>query len=184
MSDPKSVNCSMNQFFGFQFQAPKKTHPKVKFTVDDDVKLKKLVEEYGESDWNLISQKMETRNPRQCRERWENYLSPRVNHSPFTTAEDIKLFNLYEELGPKWVQISKRFNNRTDTSVKSRWMVLKRRNITKESLQNQLKQNEHEITDNLNTRNSNVDKIITRLSEIVENSFDCWDALEWNAVCF
>ncbi|EAY18843.1 Myb-like DNA-binding domain containing protein [Trichomonas vaginalis G3] len=175
----------MDQFFRLQFQTPRKAHPKVKFTVEDDAKLKSLVETYGETDWNLISQKMETRNPRQCRERWENYLSPKVNHSPFTPAEDIQLLTLYEELGAKWVQISKRFNNRTDISVKSRWMVLKRRNITKESLLSQTAQSAQEIEDkDLQERSNNVDKIIKRLANIAEYSDDDWLLFEPNAVCF
>ncbi|EAY10643.1 Myb-like DNA-binding domain containing protein [Trichomonas vaginalis G3] len=160
-----------------QFQIPRKTHPKVKFTVEDDAKLKSLVEEFGETDWNLISQKMQTRNPRQCRERWENYLSPKVNHDPFTPQEDLKLFNLYEELGPKWVAISKRFNNRTDISVKSRWMVLKRRNITKESVMLQLK-NQAPENDDHEERSNNVDKIIQRLADIAEYSDNDWSCFD------
>ena len=168
-------------FAYLQFMPKKKLHPKVKFTAEDDKKLKDLVEQYGTTDWNLISQKMETRNARQCRERWENYLSSNVNRSPFTPEEDLLLMQKYQELGAKWVAISKSFNNRTDISVKSRWMVLKRRNVTMESLQtavlNRQKQQQDtaEMVAEHQERSDNVDKVINRLSEIAElDEADNW----------
>ena len=59
------------------FQA-KKTHPRAKFTKEEDEMLKNLVENFGDNNWQVISSKMPGRNSRQCRERWQNYLSPDV----------------------------------------------------------------------------------------------------------
>ena len=166
----------MNNFILFhqQFLPQRKQHPKVKFSVDDDKKLKDLVEQFGEKNWNLIASKMETRNPRQCRERWENYLSPTVNKNPFTQEEDLLLLQKYNEIGAKWVAISKFFNSRTDISVKSRWMVLKRRGINVESLQESIKNKEKktkeasEIENEHKERTDAIDKILKRLTEIAE----------------
>jgi len=109
---------------------PHKPHPKVKFTNEEDQLLKEIVDQIGPTNWSLISSKMKGRNPRQCKERWENYLSPNINHSSFAVEEDILLLQKYAEIGPKWVQISKYLQNRSDTSVKSRFMVLKRRGVS------------------------------------------------------
>ena len=103
----------------------RKPHPKSKFTPEEDAQLKELVDLYGD-DWNLIANKMVSRNPRQCRDRYMNYLSPTVNSSPWTPEDDIKLQQLHLEYGPKWVKISRHFQNRTDTNIKNRWMVLQR----------------------------------------------------------
>jgi hypothetical protein len=54
---------------------------KSRFTQLEDSYLKTLVEKHGIKDWSLISSLMTKRNPRQCKERWKNYISPRVNHS-------------------------------------------------------------------------------------------------------
>ena len=102
-----------------------KPHPKSKFTSEEDEQLKSLVDIYGEN-WNLISEKMGSRNPRQCRDRYLTYLSPNVNSSPWTPEDDVKLQQLHLEYGPKWVKISRHFENRTDTNIKNRWMVLQR----------------------------------------------------------
>ncbi|EAY00730.1 Myb-like DNA-binding domain containing protein [Trichomonas vaginalis G3] len=111
-----------------------KSHPKCKFTKNDDMRLCSIISECSELNWKLISEKMGDRNPRQCKERWENYLNPNINRSPFSVAEDILLLEKYQEFGAKWVIISKFFNNRSDISIKSRYMVLKRRGVTLEFL--------------------------------------------------
>ncbi|OHS93198.1 hypothetical protein TRFO_12025 [Tritrichomonas foetus] len=103
-----------------------KPHPKSKFTPEEDMKLKRIIFQFGDSDWNLISRLMNNRNQRQCRERWQKYLSPFVRFDPWTPDEDKMLNKLVSEFGQKWVKISQFFKNRTDINVKNRWMVLKR----------------------------------------------------------
>lgn len=112
----------------------KHSHPKDMFTVNDDKKLKSIINSMDSLDWNLIAEKMGNRNARQCKDRWTKYLSPNVNRLPFTALEDMLLFEKYKELGPHWVLISKFFNNRSDTSIKSRFMQLKRHNLVPEEL--------------------------------------------------
>ena len=104
-----------------------KPHPKTQFTPAEDAKLTSIVQMVGEKDWDLVSQMMATRNPRQCRERYVKYLSPDINKSPWTADEDKLLVSKFKEIGAKWVKLSKYFNNRTDAALKNRWNVLKRR---------------------------------------------------------
>lgn len=101
-------------------------HPKIKFTPEEDERLKMIVEQFGEGDWVLVSQHMGNRNPRQCKERWQNYLSPKVCKDPWSPEEDAQLIKLHSELGSKWVKISRFFKNRTDNNIKNRWLVLQR----------------------------------------------------------
>lgn len=101
-------------------------HPKSKFSLEEDCTLRKLVSIYGNNDWTSISSRMVNRNPRQCRERWNNYLSPSLSHMPWSPQEDLLLRYLYREYGPKWVTITKYFPARTDTNIKNRWMLLMR----------------------------------------------------------
>ena len=108
----------------------KKTHPKNKFTKEEDEMLIKAVASCGKLNWRKISLMLPSRNARQCKDRWENYLDPNLNKTPFTIEEDMLLLEKHQEYGPKWVMISKFFNNRSDTSIKSRYLVLKRRGIT------------------------------------------------------
>ena len=98
-----------------------------KFTYEEDAKLRKLVNEYGEKSWDIIASHMKGRNIRQVHDRWVYYLSPNVCNSPWTDEEDEKLIHLTQELNGRWVQISKRFNGRNDTQIKNRWNFLKKR---------------------------------------------------------
>lgn len=112
----------------------KKSHPRAKFTQEEDEKLSKLVQTFGTSDWISISYQMPGRNSRQCRDRWQNYLSPEVVNGPWTAEEEDLLVKKYNEFGPSWKQIATFFPTRTDINIKSRWHLRERR-LKKEDLQ-------------------------------------------------
>jgi hypothetical protein len=97
------------------------------FTPDDDRALRACVDSLGTSDWNAIAMRIQGRTPRQCKERWTNYLSPDLNGSPWTPDEDRLLLEKQSEIGNKWVRLSAFFVNRTDAMVKNRFHLLKRR---------------------------------------------------------
>ena len=97
------------------------------FTKEEDSRLTKAVEEYGEDNWELVALYVGNRTKRQCSERWRKFLSPTVNLSKWTEEEDKLLIEKFKEIGPKWSQISHFFNNRTDVNIKARFVVLQRR---------------------------------------------------------
>lgn len=112
----------------------KKSHPRSTFTENEDKILRKLVKKYGTYDWQLISNHLPGRNPRQCRDRWKNYLSPEVVNGPWTKDEERLLVVKYEEFGPCWKKIAEFFPTRSDINIKSRWNMMQRR-LQKEDLQ-------------------------------------------------
>ena len=99
---------------------------KSKFTPEEDKLLTHLVSLYGSTDWNFISSKMISRNPRQCRERWNNYLNPCLTAEPWTIEEDRLLVAKYREFGSHWSKIAKFFVRRSDNAVRNRWQLLLR----------------------------------------------------------
>lgn len=143
---------SIEQFLHYKMTG-RKPHPKVKFTPQEDDLLRNLVQEYGENDnWSIIAKKMTItyRNQRQCKERWFNYLSPKINNTPLTREEDELLEELYAKYGAKWVQIAKFFPSRTDINIRSRWLVLQRRKKKIESKQSGDESETSPISTNLN----------------------------------
>lgn len=121
-----------------------KPHPKSKFTPEEDKLLRALVNQYGESNWSKIAENMPRRNVRQCKERWQNYLTPNVSKEPWTPEEDLLLEEKYNEIGAKWVRIAQFFKNRTDTNVKNRYMVLSRRS-KKEAMHSNIQPSRQQI---------------------------------------
>lgn len=99
------------------------------FTKSEDDLLTKLVNRHGENNWKDIAKEMPNRNTRQCKERWNSYLSPKINHGPWTEEEDRMLIQKHKELGPKWVELSKYFVGRSDNNVKNRWYTHLRKNV-------------------------------------------------------
>jgi hypothetical protein len=101
--------------------------PKIKFTPEEDDTLRDLVQRFGPSDWRNISRHHGTRNARQCRERWQNYLDPRVSHPiDWSPEDDARLEVLYGEIGPRWGTLASYFPTRSTNNVKNRFVTLQR----------------------------------------------------------
>jgi hypothetical protein len=94
------------------------------FSPDEDSRLRFLVERYGQDDWRLISHEMHSRSPRQCRERYKNYLSPEISTRPWAESEDTLLRQKYREMGPRWARMSGFFVGRSDVACKNRWAAI------------------------------------------------------------
>ncbi|EAY00874.1 Myb-like DNA-binding domain containing protein [Trichomonas vaginalis G3] len=113
-----------------------------RFTEEDDQKLKQLVNEYGENNWDIIAKKMKGRNKRQCRDRWNRYLAPNVNHSEWTVEEEKLLMSLVPILSPRWREIAKHFSGRNDIQIKNRYKMIQNRLLhenQKENVKQQIK---------------------------------------------
>lgn len=92
-----------------------------KFSKEEDVLLKNIVGIFGPKNWRLISSMIPNKTPRQCRDRYTNYLAPGFIHSNWTNEEDRLLAQKYIELGPQWSKIQQYFPFRTANSIKNRY---------------------------------------------------------------
>lgn len=102
------------------------------------------------------------RHGRQCRERWNNHLDPSIARGPFTEEEDVKLFQIYKEIGKKWAEISKKMKNRTENAVKNRFNSLMKK---LKSRQNTL------LTENLSMMSTESDADNNRLEKALVDHF-------------
>jgi hypothetical protein len=85
------------------------------------------VTEFGSDDWFLVAFLHGTRNPRQCRDRYQNYLCPALRSDPWTPEEDSLLMQKCAEYGTKWNKIAEFFHDRSDNALRNRWQLLDRR---------------------------------------------------------
>ena len=102
------------------------TNKRKMFSTTEDMKLRAMVLQLGINDWKKISEKMPNRTPRQCRERYKNYLAPEIQNGPWTREEDNALLMLYQKFGPRWSTISQFFRTRSEVNVKNRWTSIGR----------------------------------------------------------
>jgi hypothetical protein len=102
-------------------------HPRNVFSAEEDSQLAQVVGELGTNSWEAVAAFVAGRNPRQCRDRWRNYLAPNVGNGPWTPAEEELLIAKQAELGCAWTQIARFFRSRTDINIKSRWHQIQRR---------------------------------------------------------
>ena len=97
----------------------------------EDKLLANLVAEYGsERQWKTIAEKINAqflsgcyRLSRQCRERWNNYVDPKIIRGGWTREDDAKLMDAFQKMGKKWSAIAKLLG-RTENAVRNRWNSL------------------------------------------------------------
>lgn len=84
-----------------------------------------------ENKWNDVAKELYKqseqkyfRRPKQCRERWRNYLDPEISKGEWTQAEDSCLLEYVLEIGKKWSAIAKCIRKRTEHAVKNRFKSL------------------------------------------------------------
>ncbi|XP_015264495.1 PREDICTED: myb-related protein A isoform X2 [Gekko japonicus] len=100
----------------------KKICNRVKWTRDEDEKLKKLVEQHGTSDWTFIASHLQNRSDFQCQHRWQKVLNPELIKGPWTKEEDQRVIELVQKYGPKrWSLIAKHLKGRIGKQCRERW---------------------------------------------------------------
>lgn len=93
------------------------------FTLDEDVLIKKRVDELGLQKACIVLE-VELQRPRRIiKEHYSNALNPILN-PVFTEEEDMLLIRLVEEYGNKWEIISKTLGNKSQSQAKGRHKLL------------------------------------------------------------
>ncbi|XP_068604273.1 myb-related protein A [Brachionichthys hirsutus] len=100
----------------------KKTLCKIKWSRDEDEKLKTLVEQHGTDSWKPIADFFPGRTDGQCQHRWQKVLNPELVKGPWTKEEDQKVIDLVRKYGPKrWSVIAKHLQGRIGKQCRERW---------------------------------------------------------------
>jgi hypothetical protein len=113
--------------------------PQEDWTEQEDELLSKIIKYFyinrrkqvTENKWNDVAKELYKqshqayfRRPKQCRERWRNYIDPDISKGEWCQSEDSVLLEYVLEIGKKWSAISKCMKNRTEHAVKNRFKSL------------------------------------------------------------
>ncbi|NXY91307.1 MYBA protein, partial [Alcedo cyanopectus] len=115
------------QYMDHDYEIPqqkvlRKISSRVKWTRDEDERLKKLVEQNGTDDWAFIASHLQNRSDFQCQHRWQKVLNPELIKGPWTKEEDQRVIELVQKYGPKrWSLIAKHLKGRIGKQCRERW---------------------------------------------------------------
>lgn len=108
-----------------------KVRTRCPFSKEEDKLLLELVNLFGienKNNWHIIAFHMNGRSVRQCRERYQLFLSEEVRKKEkWTKEEDEILLSKYQILGPHWKKMEEFFNGRTSYNIKNRFISLNRK---------------------------------------------------------
>ncbi|KAI0650090.1 hypothetical protein C8Q79DRAFT_1006389 [Trametes meyenii] len=101
------------------------------WTADEDERLRQTVAAIGHT-WVDVAQFVQGRNNEQCRDRYQDYLSPSVKKGKWTPEQDAALMEAVEQVGlGKWKEVSQIINlGRTDNMCRIRYGLLSKRKGT------------------------------------------------------
>ncbi|KAF2654188.1 hypothetical protein K491DRAFT_717360 [Lophiostoma macrostomum CBS 122681] len=93
----------------------------------EDERLKVAVTKHGPR-WTSVAAEVGTRNGEQCAKRWNDYVNPDLDHSPWSLQEDQRLLPIVALYGHNWKHISENFlPTRAPLAIKNRFALLMRR---------------------------------------------------------
>jgi hypothetical protein len=99
----------------------------------EDNLLQMIIEEQGVGIWKKISSLLHQhhcfRSPKQCRDRWVNYLKNKNDNSPFNDSEKASAVENFSTFGPQWSKLSELIPSRTENQIKNFINSTLRRNI-------------------------------------------------------
>ena len=101
---------------------------KIPWTAAEDEMLADLVKTHGIKNWTLVSENLNNRTGKHCRERWFNHLNPDIKKGDWTPDDDFIIVAMQKELGNQWAKMTKCLPGRTDNAVKNRFYAVQRAN--------------------------------------------------------
>ena len=100
---------------------PDLTKKRKRFSSEEDMLLKALVDGKRQKSWDQIAREIPGRTARQCRDRYNNYLFKEISGASWKPTEDEIILKMHKEVGPKWSLIAKHLVGRSGNNVKNRW---------------------------------------------------------------
>ena len=107
-----------------QSAAPAKKPSGVRWTKDEDERLRQAVQKMGANNWKTISQTYfpGRRTDMQCLHRWQKVLRPGLVKGPWSKAEDQIIIDCIAQGVSKWSEIASRIPGRVGKQCRERWL--------------------------------------------------------------
>ena len=104
------------------------------FGAEDDKHLEEIISNKDFNGWKSVAKQMPGFSPKQLRDRWHNYISPKNKFGPWTEEEDQIIIQKVSQFGTKWSLIASFLKGRSDNCVKNRWNSVLRERVSAENI--------------------------------------------------
>lgn len=113
-------------------EEPRKPIKRHRLTADEKATVLKLYEEMGVGCWDKVQEVLHLKSKRTAREHFYKFILT-DSKKPFTQEEDDLIIEKVNELGTRWSQIAKFFDNRSDINIRNRYRIISRKKDSKGS---------------------------------------------------
>ena len=104
---------------------------KGQWSLQEDKLIIEWVKKNGTKNWEACGRFVQGRKGKQCREHWNNCLSPSLVKGEWTEEEDFLIMFFYEKCNGSWKKIVPLFNGRIENAIKNRFYSQLRKYATK-----------------------------------------------------
>ena len=103
-----------------------------KWTQEEDDRLRRAVEYYGEKHWRLVSAEVGIRSSIQCLHRWSKILKPGLVKGAWSDEEDDALRDFVKQFGASnWAEAVNYIHGRSSKQCRERWNNILNPNVKK-----------------------------------------------------
>ncbi|KAK7198707.1 Myb-like DNA-binding domain containing protein [Novymonas esmeraldas] len=119
------------------------------WTNAEDEVMKAALAQYGLRDWERVASMLTKKTSTQCRERWENYLDPRLHiHEAWSLEEEEKLVEFQALFPHKWRLIAEQLTRRTPNHyIRPAWLCEQRYLELKDEQEYYIKEQQQQLKD-------------------------------------
>ena len=101
------------------------------FGAEDDKHLEEIISNKDFNGWKSVAKQMPGFSPKQLRDRWHNYISPKNKFGPWTEEEDSIILDVISKNGKHWDLLASMLPHRTTSQISAHWEKCLDPNITK-----------------------------------------------------
>lgn len=115
----ENISDENNEKSYFEKNEVKNQRTRNDWNYDEETKLLSFIEKYGTLSWKKCSKYVGTRTKKQCKEKWNTSINPKIKKGFWSRQEQLLIFNMMKNGKLSWIKIQKKMPHRTNVTIRN-----------------------------------------------------------------